>query len=143
MRITKLADEDPALKFLDKRNIFAVVGVSKDPAKYGHRVYRDLRNAGLKVYPVNPNADKVLGDKCYPNLEALPEKPDVVDIVVPPKVTEEVVKTCGKLGIAKVWMQPGSESQAAIDFCRKNRIDVIYGICIMQERGKRGITNPS
>lgn len=142
MRVTKLADEDPVLKFLDKRNIFAVVGVSKDPAKYGHRVYRDLRNAGLKVYPVNPNADKVLGDKCYPNLEALPEKPDVVDIVVPPKVTEEVVKTCRKLGIGKVWMQPGSESQAAIDFCRRNGIDVIYGICIMQERGKRGITSP-
>jgi len=42
-----------------------------------------------------------------------------------------------------VWMQPGSESQAAIDFCRRNGIDVIYGICIMQERGKRGITNLS
>jgi hypothetical protein len=81
------------------------------------------------------------GDKCYPSLEALPRKPDVVDIVVPPKATEEVVKTCKKLGIKKVWMQPGSESQAAIDYCRKNGIDVIYGICIMQERRKRQITN--
>jgi predicted CoA-binding protein len=136
-----LINEDFILKFLDKKNVFAVVGVSKDPEKYGHRVYRDLRGAGLKVYPVNPNADEVLGDKCYPNLEALPKKPDVVDIVVPPKVTEEVVKTCKKLGITKVWMQPGSESQTAIDFCRKNGIDVIYGICIMQERRKRQITN--
>ena len=138
-----MIDENLILKFLNIKNTFAVVGVSKDPTKYGHRVYRDLRDAGLKVYPVNPNADKVLGDKCYPNLEALPEKPDVADIVVPQRVTEEVVKTCRKLGMAKVWMQPGSESQAAIDFCRRNGIDVIYGICIMQERGKRGITNPS
>jgi predicted CoA-binding protein len=138
-----LISEDLILKFLDKKNVFAVVGVSKDPEKYGHRVYRDLRGAGLKVYPVNPNADEVLGDKCYPNLEALPRKPDVVDIVVPPKVTEEVVKTCKKLGIKKVWMQPSSESQAAIDFCGKSGIDVIYGICIMQERGRRGITNLS
>lgn len=136
-----MINEDLVLEFLDKKNVFAVVGVSKDPEKYGHRVYRDLRDAGLKVYPVNPNADEVLGDKCYPSLEALPRKPDVVDIVVPPKVTEEVVKTCKKLGMKKVWMQPGSESQAAIDYCRKNGIDVIYGICIMQERRKRQITN--
>jgi hypothetical protein len=142
-RLSKLIDEDLILKFLNIKNTFAVVGVSKDPAKYGHKVYRDLRDAGFKVYPVNPNADEVLGDRCYRDLEALPRKPDVVDIVVPPKVTEVVVRTCKKLGIEKVWMQPGSESQAAIDFCRKNRIDVIYGICIMQERGKRGITNPS
>jgi len=135
--------EDLILKFLDKKNVFAVVGASKDPEKYGHRVYRDLRDAGLKVYPVNPNADKVQGDKCYPNLEALPMKPDVVDIVVPPKVTVEVVKTCKKLGIMKLWMQLGSESQEAINYCRKNGIDVIYGICIMQERRKRGITNLS
>lgn len=99
-----MINEDLILKFLDKKNVFAVVGVSKDPEKYGHRAYRDLRDAGLKVYPVNQNADEVLGDKCYPNLEALPKKPDVVDIVVPPKETEEVVKTCKKLGIKKVWM---------------------------------------
>ena len=68
-----MINEDFILKFLDKKNVFAVVGVSKDPEKYGHRVYRDLRGAGLKVYPVNPNADEVLGDKCYPNLEALPK----------------------------------------------------------------------
>ena len=126
---------------MDKNNVFAVVGVSKSPEKYRRRVYQDLRDARLKVYPVNPNTDEVLSDKCYPSLNTLPEKPDVVDIVVPPKETEEVVKTCKKLGIKKVWMQPGSESQAAIDYCRKNGIDVNYGICIVQERRKRQTTN--
>ena len=50
------------LEFLDKKNVFAVVGASKDPEKYGHQVYRDLRNNGYRVYPVNPNADEILGD---------------------------------------------------------------------------------
>jgi predicted CoA-binding protein len=130
-------DEKLILEFLNGKNVIAVVGASRDPEKYGHRVYKDLRSGGYKVYPVNPNADEVLGDKCYPSLEALPEKPDVVDVVVPPKVTEEVVKTCKKLGITKVWMQPGSESEIAIKFCKDNGINVIYGICIMQERHKR------
>ena len=121
-------------EFVDKRNVFAVVGASRDPSKYGHQVYRDLRAGGFRVYCVNPNAEEVLEDKCYPSLEALPVKPDVVDIVVPPRVTEQVVKTCRRLGIRKVWMQPGSESEKAIKFCEKNNVDLVYGVCVMIER---------
>ena len=130
-------DERLIEEFLNKKNVIAIVGASKDPEKYGHRVYKDLKSGGYKVYPVNPNADEILGDKCYPSLEALPEKPDVVDVVVPPKVTEEVVKNRKKLGITKVWMQPGSESETAIKFCKDNNIAVIFGKCIMVERHKR------
>jgi hypothetical protein len=124
-------------KFLEKTNIFAVVGASRDPEKYGHQVYKDLKGAGYKVYPINPNAKEILGDKCYPDLKDLPTKPDVVNIVVPPKVTEKTVKTCKILGITKVWMQPGSESENAIEFCHENDIDVMYGICVMVERRAR------
>ncbi|NIO38519.1 CoA-binding protein [Candidatus Bathyarchaeota archaeon] len=130
-------DQRLIASFLDKGNVFAVVGASRDPEKYGHQVYRDLRGAGYNVYPVNPHADEILGSKCYPHLEALPEKPDVVDLVVPPRVTEETVKTCKKLGIAKVWMQPGSESQKSIRFCRENEIDVVHGVCVMAQRRKQ------
>lgn len=130
-------NENSIIDFLKKTNVFAVIGVSRDPKKYGHQVYRDLRNAGYKVYCVNPNTDRVLGDKCYASLEALPTKPDVVDVVVPPKITEQVVKTCEKLGIRKVWMQPGSESGEAINFCVKNGIAVVHGVCVMIERKSR------
>jgi predicted CoA-binding protein len=123
--------------FLEKSNVFAVVGASRDAVKYGHRIYRDLRNAGYKVYPVNPNADEILGDKCYPSLESLPELPQVVDLVVPPKVTDQIVKTCKKLGIGKVWMQPGSESETAVSFCKEHGIEVVYGVCVMVERRRK------
>jgi len=124
-------------RFLDKKNVFAVVGASRDPQKYGFQVYRDLENAGYKVYPVNPNADEILGDRCYPSLENLPTNPDVVDVVVPARVTERIVETCKKLGITKVWMQPGSESETAIKFCDENGIDVVHGVCVMIERRSR------
>jgi len=130
-------NEELIKKFLDKRNIFAVVGASRDPEKYGYQVYKDLKEAGYKVYPINPNTDKILGDKCYPNLGDLPTKPDVVDVVVPPKITEEIVKTCKRLGTTRVWMQPGSESETAIKFCHENRIEVVYGVCVMIERRGR------
>jgi predicted CoA-binding protein len=64
-------------------------------------------------------------------------KPDVADSVVPPKIKEQVVKTCKSLGIKKVWMQPGSESETAISFCRENEIDVVHGVCVMFERRSR------
>jgi hypothetical protein len=126
-------------KFIDKKNTFAVVGASRDPKKHGYQVYEDLKKAGYKVYSVNPNTEEILGDKCYPSLENLPIKPDVVDVVVPPKVTEQTVETCKKRGITKIWMQPGSESENAIKFCEENGIDVVYGVCVMIERVRQGI----
>lgn len=116
---------------MDKENIFVVVGASRNSKKYGHQVFVDLKNSGYQVYPVNPNAEKVAGEKCYPKLSKLPEKPDVVNIVVPPKVTLKIVKQCLKLGIDKVWMQPGSESKQAIQFCKKNDIELVQGVCVM------------
>jgi predicted CoA-binding protein len=124
-------------EILERKNVIAVVGASRDPEKYGHRVYGDLKEAGYAVYPVNPNASEILGDRCYPDLKSLPVKPDVVNVVVPPEVTDEVVKSCKELGITKVWMQPGSESEKAVEYCEANGIDVVYGVCIMVERRKR------
>jgi len=129
-------NEESIKAFLDKKNVFAVVGVSRNSEKYGHQVYKDLRHAGYSVYCVNPDVNEVLGDKCYPSLEALPIKPDVVDVVVPPKITEEVVRICKNIGIMKVWMQPGSESETAIRFCLENGIQVLHGLCVMVERAR-------
>ena len=123
-------------EFLNKKNIFAVVGASRDPQKYGFQVYRDLKSAGYQVYPINPNANEILGDKCYPSLETLPRKPAVVDVVVPPKATEHIVQTCKKLGITKVWMQPGSESEKVIEFCEENGLQTVHGVCVMIERAR-------
>ncbi|MDI6886440.1 MAG: CoA-binding protein [archaeon] len=120
--------------FLKKGNVFAVVGVSSNPEKYGHQVYKDLKEAGYTVYPVNPHINKVLGDVCYHSLSELPEKPDVVDTVVPPAVTEKIVEECKGLGIERIWMQPGSESEKAIDFCRRNNIKVVHDMCVMVKR---------
>ena len=120
--------------FLRKQNVFAVVGVSKNPAKYGHRVYKDLKEAGYVVYAVNPGIDEVLGDRCYHTLSELPQKPDVVDTVIPPAVTEKIVLECKELGIARVWMQPGSESAHAIAFCTRNGIKVVHNACVMVKR---------
>jgi predicted CoA-binding protein len=129
-------EEDLIREFLNKRNVFAVVGASREPEKYGHQVYKDLRSAGYAVYPVNPKAEEILGDRCYADIKELPRKPDVVDFVVPPGITERILETCTELGVMRVWLQPGSESEKAIKFCQDHGIKVVHGVCVMVQRRK-------
>ena len=115
-----------------------MVGVSKNPKKYGNKVYKELKWAGYNVYPVNPRVDYIEDDKCYPSLTKLPMVPDVVDMVVPPKISEKVVKDAVKLGIKMIWLQPGSESQKTIKYCSEHNVSVLHNMCIMVERRKGG-----
>ncbi len=117
-------------EFINQR-VWAVVGASLNPEKYGHKIFRDLRAAGYIVYGVNPGGGEIEGQRLYPSLANLPEKPAVVDIVVPPKVTEEIARQCVELGLGRVWMQPGSESEEAIRFCQEKGIKVVHGACAM------------
>jgi len=122
--------QDRIAAFINKR-VWAIVGASHDPAKFGNKIVRDLHNAGYVVYPVNPKGGEIGGVKVYPSLADLPEEPDVVDIVVPPAVTEKVVRQVKELGLPCVWMQPGSESEDAIRFCEENGIAVVHSACAM------------
>jgi predicted CoA-binding protein len=118
-------------EILDKQ-CFAVTGVSRDPDKYGYKVYKTLKAAGYKVYPVNPNADDIDGDPCFPTLDNVPDKIDCVVTVTPPPITEETMLTAGHLKIPYVWMQPGSESTAAFNKARGFSMQIVSGgPCIM------------
>jgi len=118
-------------EFIDEKNVIAVVGVSPNKEKFGYKVYNTIREKGFKVYGVNPRYAEVDEDKLYPDLESLPGKPDVVVTVVPPKVTEWIVRSCNDLGINKVWMQPGSQSEEALKFCKEHGIEAIDDACFI------------
>lgn len=63
--------------FLAQKRI-AVVGVSRQGKKFGNWAYKELRAKGYEVYPINPTASEVEGDRCYPALSALPVTVDGV-----------------------------------------------------------------
>jgi predicted CoA-binding protein len=110
---------------------FAIVGATNNTKKYGYEIFKNLKSRGYEVYPVNPRLEELEGVKCYPSLADIPVRVDVVDFVVPPEVTEATLKDCKKLGLERIWLQPGSESEAAITFCRKNNLKVVHDICVM------------
>jgi len=118
-------------EFLGKNNIIAVTGVSRNKEKYGYKIYKALKNAGYEVYPVNPMADFIDEDKCYASLSNVPKKIDVVVTVTKPNITEKTIEEAKKLGINKVWMQPGSESERAKELCKENGINFISEMCFV------------
>ncbi|MCX6358919.1 MAG: CoA-binding protein [Armatimonadetes bacterium] len=110
----------------------AVLGASRDPAKYGHKVYTSMKRAGYKVYAVNPNADDIDGDTVYPQIDCLPERPDLLITVTPPAATEAAMQAAGHADIRIVWMQPGSESEAAVNLARSHGMQAVFGgPCVM------------
>lgn len=129
---------EPALiqEFLSQKR-FALVGATDRKEKYGYQIFKNLLSRGYEIYPVNPRISEIEGIRCYPELSVLPVKVAVVNIVVPPEITEKIVEECAKLGLTRVWMQPGAESEKAIKFCKEHQIKVVYGLCVMltEERG--------
>jgi len=112
---------------------FAVVGSFKNESKYAYRILKVLINKGYEVYPVNPSGKEVEGIKCHKNISEIPIDIDVVNLVTPPAASEKIVNECIAKNIKRVWLQPGAESDAVVDLCRKNNISVIHSTCIMLE----------
>lgn len=125
MTSKKLVEE-----FLAQKKI-AVVGVSRKKTKFGNAIYRELKQKGYEVYPINPNINEYEGETCYPDLILLPQKVDAVVICVPPVQTEKVVREAAQAGIKKVWLQHGSQSDDAIKFCEESEIDCVSNECIL------------
>ena len=115
---------------------FAVVGATDNPQKTGNQIYQTLKKHGYEVYPVNSDLKELEGETCYASLTDIPVKVDVVDFVVPPNVTEEMLKECQELGLNRVWLQPGSESETAIAFCSEHNLKVVHSICVMLSKEK-------
>ncbi|MFB0566660.1 MAG: CoA-binding protein [Candidatus Aminicenantaceae bacterium] len=118
-------------KILNENKIFAVVGVSASKEKYGYEVFKALVDHKYKTFPVNPKYESIDGYRCYKSLVELPEKPEVVVTVVPPAVTEQVIDTCIRSGISKIWMPPGSWSETAVKKCEENSIQSIHDVCLV------------
>ncbi len=109
----------------------AVVGVSSRLEKMGTKIFLDLLKHGLNVQGTNPSGGEVLGKKLYKSLRDLPRVPDIVITVVPPLVTERIVDECRQMGVREIWMQPGSESGAAIQKARTYGMTVNHDSCFM------------
>lgn len=115
---------------------WAVVGASEDSSRFSYKIIKLMKERGYEVYPVNPKLESVLDLTCYASIEALPDTPDVVDMVVNPKVGLSAMEQIKERGIKYVWLQPGAESSEIREFADENGIEAESG-CILAELRSR------
>ncbi len=120
-----------AIEGFMSQQALAVAGVSRNSRKFGNAAYREFKVRGYRVLAVNPNAQIAEGEPCYPSLKALPQKVGGLLVATQPAVSEQLVREAAEVGIRHVWLQQGSESPAAVQFCREHDISVITGECVL------------
>ena len=111
---------------------FGVIGASANREKFGNKVLRVYLQHNRKAIPVNPKVKEIEGIPCVEGVEELPSNVKSISVITPPHVTEQMVEKAIAMGIENIWMQPGAESAAAVEKCRKHNINVIAdGSCIL------------
>jgi predicted CoA-binding protein len=119
-------------EFLAQKRI-AVAGVSRDPKDFNRSLFRSLREKGYDLVPVNPNAQEIDGVRCFASVRDIQPPVDGVLALTRPEATEAVVRDCIQAGVKRVWMYKaagqGAVSQAAVDLCAANSIQVVPGYC--------------
>jgi uncharacterized protein len=116
--------------FLDSQPI-ALVGVSRNPKKFGQIAFKELKEKGLNIIPVNPSATEILGAKVFPDVRSLPPEVKGVIIMTKKDQTLDVVNAVLEKGIKKIWIQQMADSKEALKVLKGSDIDYIAGECIL------------
>ncbi len=103
----QLDQEQTVADILRESKTIAVVGLSDNPARPSHGVAQYLQQQGYRIIPVNPQVTQVLGERSYPDLDAVPGKVDVVDVFRRSEFVPEIVEAAIRKGARSLWLQDG------------------------------------
>jgi predicted CoA-binding protein len=123
-------------EILDKYRIIAIIGLSSDEGRASNRVGSYLKKQGYKIIPVNPTEKLVLEEISYPNLTAVPDKVEVVDIFRRSEQVLPIVEEAIKIGAKVIWMQEGINNEEAAKIARDAGLKVVMNKCIYKEHSR-------
>jgi uncharacterized protein len=117
-------------QFLESQPI-ALVGVSRNPKKFGYAAYKELKDKGMKIIPVNPETDEIMGEKAYRNITSLPEDVRGIIVMTRKDKTASVVREAVARGIKEIWIQQMAGTKEAVNELRGADVNCITGECIL------------
>lgn len=123
-------DDSELKEILEDTQRVAVVGISTKPERVSHSVPAYLQSQGYEIIPVNPKYDQVLGEKCYPDLLAIPEPVDVVLIFRRSEAVPPIVDQAIEIGAKVVWMQEGIINEDAAANAGDAGLKVVMNTCM-------------
>jgi uncharacterized protein len=111
----------------------AVVGLSGRRFRPSYGVAEYLQKAGYRIIPVNPRESQILGEKCYPDLESIPDAVDIVDIFRRPEFVPDIVEAAIRIGAKAIWMQEGVVHEEAARRAEAAGLVAIMDRCILKD----------
>jgi uncharacterized protein len=114
----------------------AVVGLSNKPWRASHGVSEYMQRAGYRIIPVNPELREALGERCYPDVDSVPEPIDIVNIFRRSELVPEIVDAAIRVGAKAVWMQEGVINKEAADRAKAAGLTVVMDRCLLKEHRK-------
>jgi uncharacterized protein len=128
-----LPENNPAdaeiAQILQQAKTIAVVGISHKEDRDSHKVAKYLQEHGYKIIPVNPKYTEVLGEKCYPSLQGVPERIDIADIFRNLEAIPGIVEEAIAAGVGTVWMQLGLAHNEAARKAEAAGLRVVMNKC--------------
>ena len=123
-------------RILQEARVIAVVGYSDKPHRTSYRIGRYLREAGYKVYPVNPSVAEIDGVRSYASLAEVPVPIDIVNVFRRSEFLAEVVEQAIDVGAKAVWAQLGVVDELAAKKAEEAGLSVVMDRCIMVDHGQ-------
>ncbi|WP_088893681.1 CoA-binding protein [Leptolyngbya ohadii] len=131
---------DEALRqILTQTRTIAVVGHSNRPDRPSYQIANFLRQAGYRVYAVNPAVTEIDGQPCYPDLKAVPETIDLVNVFRRSEFLPEIVQEAIEVGAKTIWAQLGIAHPGAAQVAGDRGLNCIMDACIKIEYLRLGI----
>ena len=127
---------NPASAILRSAKTIAVVGLSGKRFRASFGVAEYLQRAGYRIVPINPLETAVLGEKCYPDLDAVPDPIDIVDIFRRSEFVPEIVEAAIRKGAKAVWMQEGVIHEQAAQRAEAAGLAVFMDRCILKDHSR-------
>ncbi|MEM0456127.1 MAG: acetate--CoA ligase family protein [Nitrososphaerota archaeon] len=100
-----MSEQSEVITKLLRPDSIAVIGAAREPNKIGHAIVKNLLRfspSREKVFPINPNADEILGLKCYKSIKDVPHNVDLAVIAVPAKAVPQVLRECVEKGVKAI-----------------------------------------
>ena len=138
MPFTNPSPEEISRLFREIHSI-AIVGLSLNTARPSYQIAKGLQSLGYRIIPVRPMIENVLGEQAYPNLESLPELPDIVDVFRAPEFVPDIVDSCIKLGVKRLWLQDGVIHEEAAQRAHDAGITVVMNRCMWRDAHHLGV----
>jgi len=130
--------QDPLViqRLLRETRTIAIVGLSTDPQRASWFVASYLKKEGYTIIPVNPKADRILGEQAYPDLASIPVPVDLVDVFRPAAECLEIARQAVAIKAKALWLQLRLVNIEAAELASRGGLTVVVDRCVKMEHAR-------